>query len=253
MRFGGATRLDHVMALCRLFWIPKGQPATEGTYVHYPFEDLLAIIALESHRSKTVVIGEDLGTVPDWVRDQLTKARVLSYRVFYFERRGDGSWKSPGEYPQQALAVAGTHDLPTLTGFWSGEDIQLRAGLGAFPDEASRRQALEERQRDKGCMLVALKQESLLPDGMTDDPTTVPAMTPALCRAIHAYLARSSAWLVLANLEDGLEEISQTNLPGTVENHPNWRRKYASRVDKLTEDTRLRELGATLRSIRPTS
>ena len=253
MRFGGAIRLDHVMALCRLFWIPKGQPATEGTYVHYPFEDLLAIIALESHRSKTVVIGEDLGTVPDWVRDQLTKARVLSYRVFYFERRGDGSWKSPGEYPQQALAVAGTHDLPTLTGFWSGEDIQLRAGLGAFPDEASRRQALEERQRDKGRMLVALKQESLLPDGMTDDPTTVPAMTPALCRAIHAYLARSSAWLVLANLEDGLEEISQTNLPGTVENHPNWRRKYASRVDKLTEDTRLRELGATLRSIRPTS
>ncbi|HKY70662.1 MAG TPA: 4-alpha-glucanotransferase [Nitrospira sp.] len=253
MRFGGAIRLDHVMALCRLFWIPKGQSATEGTYVHYPFEDLLAIIALESHRSKTVVIGEDLGTVPDWVRDQLTKARVLSYRVFYFERRGDGSWKSPGEYPQQALAVAGTHDLPTLTGFWSGEDIQLRAGLGAFPDEASRRQALEERQRDKGCMLAALKQESLLPDGMTDDPTTVPAMTPALCRAIHAYLARSSAWLVLANLEDGLEEISQTNLPGTVENHPNWRRKYASRVDKLMEDARLRELGVTLRSIRPTS
>jgi 4-alpha-glucanotransferase len=253
MRFGGAIRLDHVMALCRLFWIPKGQPATEGTYVHYPFEDLLAIIALESHRSKTVVIGEDLGTVPDWVRDHLTKARVLSYRVFYFERRGDGSWKSPGEYPQQALAVAGTHDLPTLTGFWSGEDIQLRAGLGAFPDEASRRKALEERQRDKGRMLVALKQESLLPDGMTDDPTAVPAMTPALCRAIHAYLARSSAWLVLANLEDGLEEISQTNLPGTVENHPNWRRKYASRVDKLTEDTRLRELGATLRSIRPAS
>jgi 4-alpha-glucanotransferase len=253
MRFGGAIRLDHVMALCRLFWIPKGQSATEGTYVHYPFEDLLAIIALESHRSKTVVIGEDLGTVPDWVRDQLTKARVLSYRVFYFERRGDGSWKSPGEYPQQALAVAGTHDLPTLTGFWSGEDIQLRAGLGAFPDEAGRRQALEERQRDKERMLAALKQESLLPDGMTDDPATVPAMTPALCRAIHAYLARSSAWLVLANLEDGLEEISQTNLPGTVENHPNWRRKYASRMDKLMEDARLRELGATLRSIRPTS
>ena len=251
MRFGGAIRLDHVMALCRLFWIPKGKSASEGTYVHYPFEDLLAIIALESHRSKTVVIGEDLGTVPDWVREQLTKARVLSYRVFYFERRGDGSWKSPGEYPQQALAVAGTHDLPTLTGFWSGEDLQLRAGLGAFPDDASRRQATEERQRDKGRMLAALKQEGLLPSGMSDDAATVPAMTPALCRAIHAYLARTPAWLVLANLEDGLEEISQTNLPGTVENHPNWRRKYASRVDNLIDDERLLELGATLRSIRP--
>ena len=253
MRFGGAIRLDHVMALCRLFWIPKGKSATEGTYVHYPFEDLLAIIALESHHSKTIVIGEDLGTVPDWVREQLTKARVLSYRVFYFERRGDGTWKAPSEYPQQALAVAGTHDLPTLTGFWSGEDLQVRAGLGAFPDEASRGRASEERQRDKECMLAALKQESLLPDGMSDDTAAVPAMTPALCRAIHAYLARTPSWLVLANLEDGLEEISQTNLPGTVENHPNWRRKYASRVENLVDDERLRELGATLRSIRPIS
>jgi len=253
MRFGGAIRLDHVMALSRLFWIPKGKSAAEGTYVHYPFEELLSIIALESVRSKTLVIGEDLGTVTDLVREQLAKARVLSYRVFYFERRGDGTWKSPGEYPQQALAVAGTHDLPTLTGFWSGEDIQVRAGLGAFKDEAARRQAWEERQRDKSRMLAALEQEGLLPTGMSDEATAVPAMTPALCRAIHAYLARTPSWLVLANLEDGLEEISQTNLPGTVENHPNWRRKYASRIDNLIDDERLRELGAILSSIRPIS
>ena len=253
MRFGGAIRLDHVMALSRLFWIPKGKSAAEGTYVHYPFEELLSIIALESVRSKTLVIGEDLGTVTDLVREQLAKARVLSYRVFYFERRGDGTWKSPGEYPQQALAVAGTHDLPTLTGFWSGEDIQVRAGLGAFKDEAARRQAWEERQRDKTRMLATLEQEGLLPTGMSDEATAVPAMTPALCRAIHAYLGRTPSWLVLANLEDGLEEISQTNLPGTVENHPNWRRKYASRIDNLIDDERLRELGAILSSIRPIS
>ncbi|HEX6532040.1 MAG TPA: 4-alpha-glucanotransferase [Nitrospira sp.] len=253
MRFGGAIRLDHVMALSRLFWIPKGKSAAEGTYVHYPFEELLSIIALESVRSKTLVIGEDLGTVTDLVREQLAKARVLSYRVFYFERRGDGTWKSPGEYPQQALAVAGTHDLPTLTGFWSGEDIQVRAGLGAFKDEAARRQAWEERQRDKTRMLATLQQEGLLPTGMSDEATAVPAMTPALCRAIHAYLGRTPSWLVLANLEDGLEEISQTNLPGTVENHPNWRRKYASRIDNLIDDERLRELGAILSSIRPIS
>jgi 4-alpha-glucanotransferase len=253
MHFGGAIRLDHVMALCRLFWIPKGKSATEGTYVHYPFEDLLAIIALESVRSKAVVIGEDLGTVPDWVRDHLAKAGVLSYRVFYFERRGDGTWKSPNEYPQQALAVVTTHDLPTLSGFWSGEDIQVRAGLGAFPDDAARRQASDERQRDKGRMLAALKQEALLPSGVSDDPAAVPAMTPALCQAIHVYLSRTPSWLVLANVEDGLEEMSQTNLPGTVEHHPNWRRKYASRLDALLEDERLRELAATLRSTRPIS
>ncbi|TLY18764.1 MAG: 4-alpha-glucanotransferase, partial [Nitrospirae bacterium] len=98
-RSGGAIRLDHVMAFCRLFWIPRGRPASEGTYVQYPFEDLLAIVALESVRSKTLVIGEDLGTVPDWVREQLAKARVLSYRVFYFERGADGAMKPPSEYP----------------------------------------------------------------------------------------------------------------------------------------------------------
>ncbi len=253
LRFGGAIRLDHVMALCRLFWIPKGKPPSEGTYVHYPFEDLLAIIALESARSKTLVIGEDLGTVPDWVREHLTKARVLSYRVLYFERRGDGVWKAPGEYPRQALAVVTTHDLPTLTGFWSGEDLQVRAGLGGFRGDDARRQAWEERQRDKGRILAALKQEGLLPDGMADDPAGVPAMTPALCRAIHTYLARTSSWVVLANLEDGLEEISQTNMPGTVETHPNWTRKYAARVDELIGDERLRDLGVCLRSTRPIS
>ncbi|HEY5627031.1 MAG TPA: 4-alpha-glucanotransferase [Nitrospira sp.] len=253
MRFGGAIRLDHVMALCRLFWIPRGKPASEGTYVHYPFEELLAIIALESVRSKTLVIGEDLGTVPDGIREQLAKAGVLSYRVFYFERESDGAWKKPGAYPEQALAVVTTHDLPTLTGYWSGEDLQIRAGLGLLGDEASRRRAREERQQDKQRMLAALKQAGLLPTGMSDDPAAVPAMTPALCRAIHGYLAQTPSWVVLANLEDGLEEISQTNLPGTVDAHPNWNRKYSCRVEDLPGDERLRELAASLRSTRPIS
>ena len=251
LRFGGAIRLDHVMALCRLFWIPRGKPASEGTYVHYPFEDLLAIVALESVRAKTLVIGEDLGTVPDWVREQLGKAKVLSYKVFYFERRDDGSWKAPHDYPEQSLAVVTTHDLPTLTGFWSGEDIQVRAGLGAFRDEGARRQAWDERQQDKSRMLQALKSEGLLPEGLSEDPASAPAMTPALCRAIHLYLAKSRSAVVLANVEDGLEELAQTNLPGTVEQHPNWSRKYALSIDGFLSDARLRDLGAALRSARP--
>jgi 4-alpha-glucanotransferase len=251
LRFGGAIRLDHVMALCRLFWIPRGKPASEGTYVHYPFEDLLSIVALESVRAKTLVIGEDLGTVPDWVREQLARAKAFSYRVFYFERRGDGSWKPPGDYPEQSLAVVTTHDLPTLTGFWAGEDLQVRAGLGSFRDEAGLRQAWDERRRDKAGILSALKTESLLPEGMSEDPDAVPAMTPALSRAIHLYLARSRSAVVLANLEDGLEELAQTNLPGTVDSHPNWTRKYALSVDEFLAEVRLRDLGAVLRSTRP--
>jgi len=250
-RSGGAIRLDHVMAFCRLFWIPRGRPASEGTYVQYPFKDLLAIVALESVRSKTLVIGEDLGTVPDWVREQLAKARVLSYRVFYFERGADGAMKPPSEYPAQSLAVATTHDLPTLTGFWSGEDLRVRAGLSAFTDDAARRQTWEERQRDKAGILSALKRESLLPIGVTEDLTTAPAMTDDLCRAIHIYLARSPSYIVLANFEDVLGELSQTNLPGTVEGYPNWIRKYPIRVDEILCDERLRQLGAVLRSTRP--
>ena len=151
------------------------------------------------------------------------------------------------------LRGATTHDLPTLTGFWSGEDLQVRAGLGFLRDDAARRQAWNERQEDKRRILAALKQEGLLPNGMGEDPGTVPAMTPALCRAIHAYLAHTPSWVVLTNLEDGLEELSQTNLPGTVETHPNWNRKYACRVEDMLGDQRLRELGASLRSIRPIS
>ncbi|TKB71882.1 MAG: 4-alpha-glucanotransferase [Nitrospira sp.] len=250
-RSGGAIRLDHVMAFCRLFWIPRGRPASEGTYVQYPFEDLLAIVALESVRSKTLVIGEDLGTVPDWVREQLAKARVLSYRVFYFERNADGAMKSPGNYPTQSLAVVTTHDLPTLAGFWSGEDLHVRSRLGAFPDSATHRQAWDDRQRDKAAILSALRHEGLLTNGVTQDLATVPAMTNELSQAIHIYLARTPACIMLANLEDGLGELSQTNLPGTVDSHPNWTRKYAIRVDEIISDARLRQLGACLCSTRP--
>jgi 4-alpha-glucanotransferase len=250
-RSGGAIRLDHVMAFFRLFWIPRGRPASEGTYVRYPFEDLLAIVALESTRSKTLVIGEDLGTVPDWIREQLAQARVLSYRVFYFEHGADGAMKPPGDYPVRSLAVATTHDLPTLAGFWSGEDLRVRSGLGAFPDDAARHRAWEERQRDKVGILSALKRENLLPTDVTEDLATVPAMTTELCQAIHLYLARTPSCIVLANFEDGLGELSQTNLPGTIDSHPNWTRKYAVRVDEMFCDERLRQLGAVLRSTRP--
>lgn len=250
-RSGGAIRLDHVMAFFRLFWIPRGRPASEGTYVRYPFEDLLAIVALESTRSKTLVIGEDLGTVPDWIREQLAQARVLSYRVFYFEHGADGAMKPPVDYPVRSLAVATTHDLPTLAGFWSGEDLHVRSGLGAFPDDAARHRAWEERHRDKAHILSALKRENLLPPGVTEDLATVPAMTTELCQAIHLYLARTPSCIVLANLEDGLGELSQTNLPGTIDSHPNWTRKYAVRVDEMFCDERLRQLGTVLRSTRP--
>ncbi|MCE7979510.1 MAG: hypothetical protein DYH03_21020 [Nitrospira sp. NTP1] len=177
LRQGGAIRIDHVMMLFRLFWVPRGLTAAAGAYVQYPAEDLLRILALESTRAQTLVIGEDLGTVPDYVREQLARYKILSYRVFYFERNWDGSCKPASAYPEQSLAVVTTHDLPTLTGYWSGEDIRLRARLGIYVHEQAVQQAFEERARDKNHFLAALQGAGLLPPGVSAQnlPGTVDA------------------------------------------------------------------------------
>jgi len=250
LRYGGAIRIDHVMALFRLFWIPRGMPASKGTYVHYPADDLLAILALESVRAKTLVIGEDLGTVPDWVRDRLAAAGVLSYRVLYFERNGDGSLKSPSAYPSQSLGVVTTHDLPTLSGYWEGTDIEMRVTLGLCATEEARQCALAERQVDKARLLAALRSEGLLPNGLSDDPAQIPVMTADLMAALHLYLARTPSWVVLANVEDVLGQRAQTNVPGTVDQHPNWSRKLTCTVEQMVQDSRFASLAAQLRSAR---
>jgi 4-alpha-glucanotransferase len=251
LRYGGAIRIDHVMALFRLFWIPRGLPPAMGTYVHYRDDELLAILALESVRAKTLVIGEDLGTVPDWVRDRLGPAGVLSYRVFYFEREHGGGWKPPDHYPAQALAVATTHDLPTLAGYWEGVDIDTRSALGLIPSEDARNAIWTERQREKAGILAALKSQALLPSGMSEDPVLVPMMTTELMEAIHQYLARTPAWIVLAGLEDMIGARAQTNLPGTVDQHHNWCRKLSLTVEELAQDSRCDRLAALLRLTRP--
>ncbi len=251
LRYGGAIRIDHVMALFRLFWIPRGMPASMGTYVHYPADDLLAILALESVRAGTLVIGEDLGTVPDWVRDRLGAAGVLSYRVLYFERNGDGSLKAPWAYPAQSLGVVTTHDLPTLSGYWEGTDIDTRVALGLGGTEEARRGAFAERHMDKARLLAALRSEGLLPNGLADDPAQSPVMTTELAAALHLYLARTPSWVVLANVEDVIGQRAQTNVPGTVDQHPNWSRKLTATVEQMVQDSRFASLAAQLRSARP--
>ncbi len=250
LQHGGAIRLDHVMALFRLYWIPRGLPASSGTYVHYPADDLLAILALESMRARALVVGEDLGTVPDWVRERLAETRVLSYRVLYFERQWDGEWKPPSWYPPASLAVATTHDLPTLAGYWTGEDLRVRTSLGLVPDVQAHSRAWDERQDEKRRILRALMVEGLLPAGVTDDPASAPTMSPDLCLALYAYLARTPSWMVLVNLDDLIGETAQTNVPGTVEQHRNWSRKLALNLEDLRRDARGPLLSALLRQTR---
>lgn len=247
MRQGGALRIDHVMGLMRLFWVPPGKPPGEGTYVMYPFHDLLGILALESQRNRCLVIGEDLGTVPAEVRDALQPLGVLSYRLFYFEKdEKQEQYKTPAEFPRQALVAISTHDLPPLHGYWEGVDIERRWQLGLFPSEAERNQEIVARSQERARMLLALEREGLLPAGMSPDPVSVPKMTLELMLALHTYLARSASQLMLAQPEDVFAQSEQVNLPGTVDQHPNWRRKLTLTLDAWSGDERMQLLTQTL-------
>ncbi|EXI88741.1 MAG: Maltooligosyl trehalose synthase [Candidatus Accumulibacter regalis] len=254
MRHCGALRIDHVMGLARLFWVPVDQPATEGAYVSYALEDLLAIVALESQRNRCMVIGEDLGTVPDGFRPRLAAAGVLSYRPFLFERSADGNFKPPAEYPRQALVAVSTHDLPTLQGFWKGHDIDTRAALQLFPEEAQFDHMVVDRAQDRARFLMALKHAELLPEGASVHPFSIPEITQPLVVAIHAFLARTPAQLLVVQPEDILGVVEQANLPGSRDDqHPNWRRRLPLHLEDWPEDGRFNAVGEVLINERGTA
>ncbi len=250
MRHAGALRIDHVMGLARLFWVPAGGVPADGAYVRYPFADLLGLVALESHRNRCLVIGEDLGTVPDEVRAALGAAGVLSYRLLYFERSPAGDFKSPAEYPEQALAAATTHDLPTLAGWWTGHDITVRAELGLLPEPDARDAQVLARSQDRARLLLALEREGLLPEGATANPVSLPEMTPEFARAIAVYLGRSAARIMVVQLEDVLGLTSQANVPGSTVEQPNWRRKVPLALERWADDERFVELARALAPLR---
>jgi len=231
-RHGGALRIDHVMRFFRLYWIPDGEEATEGTYVRDHFEALLAVLALESVRQKVLVVGEDLGTVPDYIREVLYRFGILSYRLLYFEQN-QGWFRSPQEYPRNALVSATTHDLPTLAGFWLGRDIELRHDSGLLPDEATYRSLREQRDSQKQRLLDKLAELQLLPDWFPRNAAEVPELTGELHNAIVGFLATTPSQLMLLNQEDLLKETEQQNLPGTTYQYPNWRRKMKCTVEEL--------------------
>lgn len=230
---GGALRIDHAMRFFRLYWIPDGMDATQGTYVRDRFEDLIRVLALESVRGKFMVIGEDLGTVPDLVRETLAKFGVLSYRLLYFEQDKAGEFRRPDEYPRQALVSPTTHDLPTLAGFWQGADIEARRAAGIFKDDSGYRQALEERTVQKQKLLNTLQELRLLPVWFPGDVREVPELTGELHNAMIGFLAHTPSMLLAINQEDLFKDAGQQNLPGTTAEHPNWRHKMRFAIEDL--------------------
>ncbi|MDP3841116.1 MAG: malto-oligosyltrehalose synthase [Oxalobacteraceae bacterium] len=250
MRHAGALRLDHVMGLMRQFWVPAGGIPSAGTYVNYPFADLLGIVALESHRNRCMVIGEDLGTVPPEVRDALARSAVLSYRLLYFEKDQDGGFKAPADYPAQSLVAVSTHDLPTLAGYWLGHDIDLRCALDLFPSVQLRDAQLLDRSQSRTQLLMALERAELLPAGASVNPVAHPEMTEELSLAVHIYLARTPAKFMVVQLEDILGQVEQVNFPASGGKYPNWQRKLTLDLEHWALDSRVQTLTTALRQVR---
>jgi 4-alpha-glucanotransferase len=237
MRSYGALRLDHVMSLFRLWWVPAGLSPVDGAYVHYPLQQLLTVLALESARAGCLVVGEDLGVVPDEMRQAMPEFGLYHYKVLLFEKH-EGRFRRPDEYVPRALATVTTHDMPTLRSYWEGRDIELRRGLNLYPSVELEQEVVQERSRDREALLRALDEQGLRP-GMIDGPHA--PFTAELAEALHLYLARSASRLVAIQIEDLLGMVDPVNVPGTHFEYPNWQRKLSQDIEEIAnrEDLRL--------------
>jgi len=222
MRAVAALRLDHVMSLFRLWWVPEGLTSAQGAYVHYPLGDLISILALESVRHRCLVIGEDLGTVPREMSAAMERYELSHYKVLLFEKEVNGAFKAPAQYVRNSLATVTTHDLPTLRGWWEGHDIALRERLNLYPNETLRDEVRRTRAQELPAMMHALVAQGLWHWQPSDG---LPAYSPALARAIQSYLGLSRARLVMIQIEDLIGMIDPVNVPGTDREHANWQRK----------------------------
>jgi glycogen operon protein len=216
------------MGLSRLFWIPEGADAADGAYVGYPLDALLGVLAQESERARCLVVGEDLGTVPEGLRERLAAADVLSYRVAWFERDG-AAFVPPARYPVKAAACVSTHDLPTIAGWWRGADIDEKQSLALLTAGAADAER-SERQASKAALVDALAQAGATPDAPVDASAPHDA---AVTAAIHRFVGASAAALVLIQADDLAGEAMAVNLPGVDRERPNWRRRLDVDVESL--------------------
>ena len=223
MRHAGMLRIDHAMGLQRLFLIPDGARPAEGAYLSYPLDDLIGHIALESERAQCMVVGEDLGTVPEGFRDRLTRAKITGMRVLWFERKGV-EFLSPASYPPTSVACVATHDLATLAGWWQGADIAERLALGLLT-LAKAGDEIAGRREEKRALLRALAAAGLTVSQTEDGP-----LPDATAAAVHALIGGSASMFAHAQFDDLVGETVATNLPGTDQERPNWRLKVGPDV-----------------------
>jgi len=240
MSCAGAVRVDHCVSLFHLWWIPQSCSAAEGAYVAYRLQEMLSVLALESQQNRCLVIGEDLGTVPDALTEQMHQSGLYSYRVFYFEKdQQSGRLTRPNDYPASAVATVTTHDLPTLASWWNQTDIDLKSELDLLGKQHPG-QLHEERARDKQRMLDTLRDRGfpLLPANAVE----LPELTAELNQAVHSYLASSDSQIMMSQIEDWLSMVEPVNIPGTSDEYPNWQRKLNRSIEQIFKDKTIVDL-----------
>lgn len=236
LRHGGALRIDHVLGLFRQYWIPAGRPGTEGAYVRFPVDDLLGILALEATRAGALVVGEDLGTVPEEVPPTLERWGILGSKVLQFEREGIG-YRPPRSYAPMALTTANTHDMATIAGFWRGHDLEIRRDVGLVRAGKEHREAKEIREAEREALVWRLVEEGILPRESTVD--TVDEET--LVHAVHLFVRRTPSWLVGLYYDDLAGEVEPVNVPGVgPDRYPSWTRRVGRTLEELRGDPAVR-------------
>jgi 4-alpha-glucanotransferase len=241
MRHAGGLRIDHVMALQQLYWVPQGSTAAQGAYIRYPLEDLVGILTLESYRNKCLIVGEDLGTVPEGFRERMTEAQVFSYRVLFFEQT-DAGFIGPNRYPFLSLAVAGSHDLPTLSAWIDGSDLELKQKLRLFPTKKHLTDAKQARYDDRQRLLLAFKKLGISVSSQMS--------TEQFADAAHTFLARSASAITMVQIDDITQETAPVNVPTTSTEHPNWRRKLSKSIEDIVQSPSLHALATLLNRLR---
>ncbi|TRX58073.1 4-alpha-glucanotransferase [Thalassomonas sp. M1454] len=250
MRHAGALRIDHVLGLMRQYWVAPGMAADQGIYITFPLDDIFRIIALESRRNKCVVIGEDLGNVPDGFGEIMAASGLQSYKVLFFERYENGLYFRPEIYPEQSMVTVSTHDLSTISGWWTGNDLKWRQDLNLYPNEQMGIDERNGRITDREQLLGALEYEGVL--SKEQFPQTQPAvMNSELSRAVQAFLAKAPSRILLVPLEDALGLNEQVNIPGTIDEHPNWRRRLPYTINEFWQHHDMTNLVNVMNHERP--
>jgi 4-alpha-glucanotransferase len=250
MQYAGALRIDHILGLMRQYWVAPGMEANEGVYISFPFHDILRIIALESQRHNCVVIGEDLGNVPDGFSETIQQSGLLSFKVMFFERWESGLFKRPENFPIQSIVTIATHDTPSLAGWWQGRDLEWREQLNLYPNKEAGLIDRKARTHERRNFIAALADLQVI--DLSKAPQQMPAlMNTELSIAVQKYLAASPSHIQLIPLEDALEIIEQVNIPGTIDQHPNWLQKLPVIIDDLCQVDSVKKIAEAMRLARP--